>query len=513
MQKIAAIDAGSNAMRMIVGNVDDNWHVQPLENIRLPVRLGQDVFASGALQEKTLQQAVDAFRHFRRVADGFGVVKIRAIATSAMREAANGDILLDRISRTSGIDVEVISGAEEARLIHMGVADQIKLKGRRAVLIDIGGGSVEFTISENGNIVSTDSYNMGTVRLLEKLDGSRDRSLGALGSQHPFSMLVREYAEAARRRIDRELGSARVHICIGTGGNVEDLGRLRQRYFKETDATLITLDELETLIETLGRISVKERIRKFKLRPDRADVILPAAIVLHIIAHEAHVRSITIPGVGLKDGLLLEMADQLRTGPHVPRREQVWQSAVQLGRKYDIDSDHARLTARLAGQLFDQSRSLHSLGEEQRLLLEVGALLHDIGHFINTLDHDQHGYYILQANPLIGLDEHQQAIVANIVRYHRRSVSGSDDPSFKSLPQKDRIVVTKLSALLRLADGMDVSHANHVMGVSLVEKKKVWELSLRGRGDLMLEKWALNKRRVLFEEVFGVPLVIQDMES
>ncbi len=513
MQKIAAIDAGSNAMRMIVGNVNEAWEVEPIENIRLPVRLGQDVFATGALQEKTIQQAVEAFQHFQRVAKDFGVVKTRAIATSAMREATNGDILLDRIAQTSGIDVEIISGAEEARLIHLAVANVINLKGKRAMLIDIGGGSVEVTISENENIISTESYNMGTVRLLQKLDSSTDGVHTLARRSQSFSVLVREYAEAARRRIDHEIGAARVNVCAGTGGNVEDLGRLRQRYFKRSDAKLITLSELDQLIEILGALSVKDRIRRFKLRPDRADVILPAAIVLQLIAHEAHVRQVAIPGVGLKDGVLLEMADKLRLGPHPPHREQVWELAVQLGRKFDIDANHATLTARLARQLFDQSRSLHGLGEEERLLLEVGALLHDIGHFINTIDHDKHGYYILKANRLIGLNDHQQDVVANLVRYHRKAFPAPEDANFKALPQKDRITVTKLSALLRLADGMDVSHANHVLSATLAEKKWVWQLSLHGKGDLMLEKWALDKRRVFFEEIFGVPLEIMDNRS
>ena len=197
MQKIAAIDAGSNAIRMIVGNVDENWRVEPIENIRLPVRLGQDVFASGSLGEKTIQQAVEAFLHFQRVASDLGVVKTRAIATSALREAANGDILVDRIARTSGIEIEIISGAEEARLIHQAVAHTINLKGKRAVLIDIGGGSVEVTLSENQNMISTESYNMGTVRLLQKLDGEGDSGFPFPGSKRPFSLLVREYAEAA----------------------------------------------------------------------------------------------------------------------------------------------------------------------------------------------------------------------------------------------------------------------------------------------------------------------------
>ncbi len=512
MQRIAAIDAGSNAMRMIVGDVDDNWHVQPVENIRLPVRLGRDVFNSGAFQERTIQQAVAAFLHFQRLARDLGAARTRAIATSAMREATNGDILLDRILRTSGIEVEVISGAEEARLIHLAVASALKLKGKRAVLIDIGGGSVEVTISQNENITSTESYNMGTVRLLQKLDGANEWPLDTLGRKH-FTGLLREYAESARRRIDREIGPERVNICVGTGGTVEELGRLREKTLKAANGTSISLRELDELITRLSAMTVKERIRKLKIRPDRADVILPAAVVLQLIAQEAHARRISIPGVGLKDGVLLEMADQLRVGPHLPRREQVWESALQLGLKYNMDANHAALTARLARQLFDQSRALHKLGAEERLLLEVGALLHDIGHFISSMDHEKHGYYILQANRLIGLNTGQQEIVANLVRFHRKTGPTLDDPSFKSLPQRERITVAKLSALLRLADGMDVGHASHVSGASLAEKKKAWQLRLRGKGDLMLEKWALDKRRLLFEEVFGVPLQITDEGS
>ncbi len=143
------------------------------------------------------------------------------------------------------------------------------------MLIDIGGGSVEVTISENQNMISTESYNMGTVRLLQKLDGGGDPAFSLPGSRRPFSLLVREYAEAARRRIDRELGNARVNVCVGTGGTVEELGRLRQKVFKQQNEKLITLSELQDLIEELSGMSVKERIRKFKLRPDRADVILP----------------------------------------------------------------------------------------------------------------------------------------------------------------------------------------------------------------------------------------------
>jgi exopolyphosphatase/guanosine-5'-triphosphate,3'-diphosphate pyrophosphatase len=513
MHKIAAIDIGSNAIRMIVGSVNGTSKIETVENIRLPIRLGGDAFTAGYLREQTIQQATDAFVHFRRVADDFEVSKVRAVATSALREASNSDMLIDRIARASKIEIDLISGDEEARLIHLAVASAVNLKNKRAVLIDIGGGSVEVTISENQTIVSTESYKMGTVRLLQKLDNTgKESRFSFYTSKQPFSLLVREYAEAARQRIDREFGDTRINLCIGTGGNVEELGKLRQKLFDRTSDRQITPGELQDLIEKLSGMSIKDRIRKFKLRPDRADVILPAAIVLQIIAREAKAREIAIPQVGLKDGLLLEIADELARGPHLPRREQVWESALRLGLKYQFDAEHARLTAKLAGQLFDQSKPLHNLGDEERLLLEIGALLQDIGHFINMLDHDKHGYYILKADHLVGLNDRQHEIVANLVRYHRKSIPSPEDPNFRSLPQKDRLTVTKLTPLLRLAGGMDVSRARRITHVTLSEKKRNWELFLHSKGDLTLETWALNKRRGIFEEVFGVQLEVVNKE-
>ena len=502
MSKIAAIDVGSNAMRMVVGEVDEAWRVNTLENIRLPVRLGQDVFSKGYLEQETIQQTEEAFMRFKHVGDNYGIQRLRAVATSAAREASNGNVLIERVLSASGIELEIISGEEEARLIHLAVVHALNLKNKRTMLIDIGGGSVEVTISTGQNIISSESYNMGTVRLLEKLD-TKDNS------KHPFGKLVREYAEAARYRIERDIGGEKIQVCAATGGNVEEIGRLRQKLFKADSDRFVTLDELAELIERLNRLSYKERVQKLRLRPDRADVILPAAIVLHMVASEARVKQIAIPNVGLKDGILLDIAEDLSRSPRPQRREQAWESALHMGRKYQFDEKHARLTTKLAACIFEQSKALHELDDGNVLLLELAALLHDIGHFINTVDHEKHGYYLLSVNRLIGLTGREQNIVANLVRYHRKQAPTTADDNFKSLNQKDRAIVTKLSALLRLADAMDTSHANPVTHVTLKETKPGWQIQLSGKSDLMLENWSLSKHKSLFEEVFGVKLEIQ----
>jgi exopolyphosphatase/guanosine-5'-triphosphate,3'-diphosphate pyrophosphatase len=283
---------------------------------------------------------------------------------------------------------------------------------------------------------------------------------------------------------------------------------LRKKLFKGETDDLVTVDEIGKLIDKLSRMTYEERVRKMRLRPDRADVLLPAAVVLRMIAKEVRAKHVHIPGVGLKDGILLEMVPVVK-GPDLPRREQVWASAVRLGQKYKFDSEHSLLIARLAAKLFNQSLSLHHLTEKELLLLEVASLLHDIGHFINTIDHDRHGYYLLKHNQLVGLTEEQQEIVANVVRYHRKDDPSTADGNFKALSQKNRLVVTKLCAIMRLADALDTSHTGRVRDVILEQQKKQWRLIPVGEDALMLEKWSLEKRKALFQDVFGITLMIE----
>ncbi len=501
MANLAAIDTGSNAIRMLVSRLDNDGKLETLENIRLPVRLGQDAFTSRLFSEQTMQMAVDAFIRFRQVADLFEVKQVRAVATSAMREVINSNLLIDRIFRETGFTVETITGEEEARLIHLAVRHAVDLHGKIALLIDIGGGSIEVLLSDGDNILSTESLEMGTVRLLSKLAGQDGQRLS-------MGRLLREYAASAHHYIEHEVGDYRVEICAGTGGNVEEMGKLRKRLFNKRRSDVITLEEMEQLIDLLQTMSVEERMQKMGLNHDRADVILPAVIVLEMIAREAGIKEVLIPGVGLKDGVLLEMAP-LAIGPRLPRRIQVMASVEQMGRKYAYDADHANNTARLAVHLFDQTLSLHHLTENERLLLEAASMLHDIGHYINTIDHYQHGYYLLKHHPLIGLTAPEQEIVANLVYYHRKQIPAASDENVSTLPEKDRVIVTKLCAILRLADALDTSHLGRIKEVILEQQQgQQWNLHLVSDSEAMLERWGLSKRKSLFQDVFGVKLEV-----
>lgn len=499
MKNIAAIDAGSNGIRMAVARLSPDGQVQNLSSVRAPVRLGADAFAQGQITEPTMQAATDAFVRFQKSAADLMVTHLRAVATSALREARNSDVLVDRIARESGIQVEVISGEEESRLIHLAVSKVVDLRDRRAMLIDIGGGSVEVTLTEGGNIVSSESYRMGTVRLLQKFSAD--------GRSRPsFNRMVKEYAGATRRRLDHEIGKQGVDLCIGTGGNIEEMGELAKKLFRRESARLITLKDLAELVELLGGMTAPERVERLSLRPDRADVIMPAGVVLQSLARTGGVREVLIPGVGLKDGILWDLAAQAL--PRPARQEQVWSSARHLGEKYQLDTEHGEVVADLARQIFDQAAPLHGLGADERLVLEVAALLHDVGYYVNAINHDRHGHYLLENSFLFGLSEREQAVVANIVRYHRKTAPTLEHGHFKALQPRDRLLVNKLCALLRLADGIDTGHAGRVRRVALQSAKSRWTLVLEGEGDLALEKWTLTKRRLLFQDVYGVELAI-----
>jgi exopolyphosphatase / guanosine-5'-triphosphate,3'-diphosphate pyrophosphatase len=503
MPILAAVDVGSNAIRLVIATIDADRQIHVLENVREPVRLGVDVFTKGLISEQTLEQASEAFQGFKRSILQHGAKWTRAVATSAVREALNRDLFVDRMAQSSGIELSVISPEEEARLIQLAVAEKLDITKDVAMLVDIGGGSTEVTLVADGNIISTESYRMGAVRLLHLLEGEKH-------SEKHFNQLVREYVDATQKRLRKEIGKRHVDLCVGTGGNIETLGYLRTDVLRKDRNTVITREELEELVKRLSAITYEERVQDLGLRPDRADVIVPASIILQNIVRQAGVGEVQIPHVGLKDGLLLDMLDELYGGERYPNRPQVMTSALELGRKFQFDEQHGTTVARLAVQLFDETRSLHGLGLEHRQLLEVAALLHDIGTFVNVHDHHKHTQYMLGAIPLVGLSQLQRAIVANVARYHRKSMPKPQHDAFRLLSAKDRVIVSKLAAILRLADALDNEHASKVGALSVEYKKPKLLLRLQGDGDLLLEKWALAKKAGMFEEVFSVRVVMED---
>ena len=506
MTTIAAVDVGSNGMRLAIGRLLDEQIPHIVKTHREAIRLGKDVFSSGNITEETIDQSLQAFGNFRKHLDEYEVQHIRAIGTSALREAENQDLFIDRIYQNSGIEIETVSAEEEARLVHLAVTQSYDMRDKRAMLIDIGGGSVEIVLSQNGNIESTDSLKIGTVRLLELL-----RNQGS--SDEIFGKLTKDYVHRTEKWFGNVVAGQTFQMCIGVGGNVEALGKLRkEKLHKETNGE-IHQAELSQILEMLEAMSYEDRIDKFRLRPDRADVIIPASIVLTSLMRQGKIERLLIPKVGVKDGILLDIADTINLKGTRIQRDAVIYSALQVGRRYRFDEDHGRSVAKLALDIFDQTQDLHNLDQESRLLLEVAALLHDVGRYIRNSGHHKHTYYLLRETPIVGLDSAQMARAANIARYHRKAKPTPRHEPYEALPRYNRIEVSKLAAILRIAAALDLEQNGRVTEVRFQHNDSNVELKIIGKGSLLLEKWAVLKRCSLFEEVFGVNFSIADNEE
>lgn len=499
--KVAAVDVGSNAIRFLAAEFTSPTAYRVLAETRAPVRLGHEVFLSGRLDRAAMQAGVEAIAGFRKRMEDLGIVHYRAVATSATRESRNGDEFVARVRREAGIDLEVITGTEEARLVYEAIRAQVPFGKKKWMLVDLGGGSVEVSLVDATGILWSESHTLGSVRLLEELSGS---------SEDPgrFQRLLEEYMSSLRiPLIAKQWKPAGL---IATGGNIEALAKLLGAEPGRGRMAAIPMNDLRGAVAMLSRLSYRQRVEQLGLREDRADVIVPAAMVYERVASLAGAAEIIVPAVGLKDGVLVDMVDDLTTHQaHEDRKERAAvEGAVALGLRYLFDEKHARHVAWLAGSLFDQLEKEHRMDVADRRLLRVAAILHDIGIFIGHKKHHKHSLYIISQSEVPELTAREMDIVANVARYHRKGTPAAHHEDFNRLPSDDRERVAKLASLLRIADALDREHVQAVTGVTAMAGKSKLTLELEGDGDLLLERWALRRKAGLFTDTFGLEVEV-----
>src|SRR5579872_5428180 len=517
MPRFAAIDVGSNALRLRVVEAsapsprakgqaaltpDGFW--RDLATLRAPVRLGAEVFLSGRLAPASIGQACDALREFRQEMDRWKVDPYRAIATSAVREAKNGGTLVERARREAGVELETIEGIEEARLIQLAVTRRIPLVDKRALLVDVGGGSTELTLLDHGETAFTMSLPLGTVRTLEgylkgakALDRARERLLD--------------------EAIDRALGEAapqlgNVEVLVGTGGNVDTLLDLCPA--KATPRT-IDVPAARALYKKACAMSPAERRDAYSLRPDRADTIIPATAIFLRLAHMLKLTAILAPGVGLAAGILEELVDKFfHVWDSAGEAESVIEACARLGRRYHFDEAHSRQVCRFASQLFDDLQRVHAFGERDRLLLRAAAILHDIGDYVHYSGHHKHSQYLIQHADIMGLTPRERSIVANIARYHRKGPPDASHPSYRDLDKEARGKVRGLAAILRLADALDREHKQKIESVRAAVDRGAGRVTLflRGEGDRELEEWTVGAKASLWRDEYDLDVIVAKAE-
>jgi len=503
---VAVLDMGASAIRLVIAEVVSNGSVRVIEEASRGILLGRDTFSSGAIRSQTVDAAVATLEGFRSIIEGYGVHEVQAVATSAVREARNGDVFLDRIQGRTGISFGIINEAEESRLVFLAAKQALErhaaLRGARTLLVEVGGGSTSLTLLNRGETNRSGVYALGAVRLRQQLN------LRRLSHDVQISLLKRSILNVIDD-IRLEIPLGRVTHLVAIGGDVRFAAA--QIMEQETDKSerAIPREAFFAFCDEVERLDEDHLVDRFRLPAVEAETLVPSLLVYRTLLAETVAKRVIVSDASLRTGVLLDYA---MAGGRLATEEferQVLASAESVGQKFRFDRAHGRHVSMLATLLFDQIRDEHGLGARERLLLQVAALLHDVGMYISLRAHHKHSQYLLSASQIFGLSDDETAIVANIARYHRRGFPQLSHLPYVALDREDRLIVNKLASILRLANALDAEHLQKVRDLRFVRNDRVWTLELNGQGDLTMEQLAATARADLLAETFGRELVIR----
>jgi len=514
MTVLAAVDIGTNSIHLVVARVDAE-RFEVVDREREMVRLGSSARDMKRLTPAAMNRGIEVLTRFRQVAAIHGA-RLRAVGTSAVREAENRATFIERARDEAGVDVEVISGFEEARLIHLGVLQAVPVYDRQVLVCDIGGGSTELVVGRKGEVLTARSLKLGAIRLTRRY--------------FPKNRLNGDAVEACRQDIRitlapaiREIERLGFDVAVGSSGTIGAVCQMiAVRTTGAAPRTLNNLtvrrDDIDEVVRRLVKApTVKARTRIPGLDPRRADIILAGALILEQVARECGVEELTFSDFALREGVLLDTWRREHGGSLHHLSDLRRRSVLRLAEQMDEDLTHSARVARLALQLFDATAEVHALGDDSREVLEAAALLANVGLFLSHAGHHKHSYYVIRNSELLsGFTDREIELIAQVARYHRKSIPRLKHAEFAALDAEDRHRVRVMAGLLRIAVGLDRNHAGHVRGLSFRPGEDgvlVIEVEPEPSADVSLELHAANQRTDLFSEIAGQPVEVRELAA
>ena len=518
---LAAIDIGTNSFHMVVARVGDVEGVdgpsgpafEVIAREKEMVRLGSGSGDMKRLTPEAIERGVVALVRLARIA-AVHDADIHAVATSAVREAENAEEFLDRARHEAGVEVDVISGVEEARLIHLGVLQAVPVFDQRLVLIDIGGGSTEILVGEKGETLAAGSLKLGAIRLTRRFFRGDRLHPGAVAA-------CRRHIRSGLTPMVREVERFGFDVAIGSSGTAETVAAMAQARregepLRTYDNFVLSADEIRAVVADLAAAdTVGDRRKLPGMDPGRADIILGGALVLEQAVLALGIEELVISGNALREGALLDAASRRRGATLHHLRDLRRRSVLHLAESMDDDPAHSARTATLALQLFDELHRWHGLGDDSRELLEAAALLANVGMFVSHSEHHKHSYYLIRhSDRLAGFTDHEIELIALVARYHRKSAPKPKHVEWARLRPDDQERVRTLAGLLRVAIALDRSHDGRVANVAVGSANGAGALRVAvtpaDGADTVLELQTAEERKALLEDVLGHRVEIVD---
>jgi len=518
MPTFAAVDIGSNSCRLKIASVQMH-RLKTLHEDREVTRLGESVFQTGVISPEAMAATIRALKRFHKAVQLHVVDKMRVVATSAMRDARNAAAFTEWVKSTTGWNVEVISGLEEGRLIHLGVVThEVGARGR-CLLIDLGGGSCEVTVSDGGRIKTMVTMPLGAVRLREEFMQSDPPAKEDVAR-------LKQYIDRELRRAEKKLGTPRVGLVIATSGTAAALaeasGHVRKgRAAKKTLAKkrlervgVMTADtaDVRKLADRLAKMNNAQREAVPGIGPRRSEIIVGGSLVYANLLERMGLKGFRYSPLGLRDGVLAQMLAEadLRTSVHQKIENERWAGVLEVCERYNIEQRKTEPVRQHVVELFDALARVHELPEEYRLWLEAAAMMQDVGKFMNHQGHYRHTQYIIANSEIFGFSPEQRMIVSAIARYMGKSRPEPMDRPMRWIAVEEHTHVTRAVVLLRLAMALNQDRASAVlqMRTHVYPKRVLLEL-VPGRGGAELEAWSLRKEADYFREVFRRELFVE----
>jgi exopolyphosphatase/guanosine-5'-triphosphate,3'-diphosphate pyrophosphatase len=507
---MAAIDIGSSAIRMDIAEVNADGAIRVLDSLKKGVQLGREAFTDGHLSQETIRAACEALQDFKKVMDSYGVSRYRAVATSAVRESSNSETFLDRLLMSTGLDVEVIDGPEENRLTLSAVMDSLRgesdIGKAKTLLVEVGGGSTDIAFFGEGELQQSSTLPLGSIRLRAGL------STGPAKPEQQVRLLKRQI-NSFLSNLKREMEIRDAVHCIALGGDVRLAARILNVSGQNARLSTISKDALSDLVDTLSKLTTDALVQKYSLPYLDAETLVPALLTYVQLLRETQVQNIIISDANIRAGILQDLAPAEQGKRRKKLSIQILSAARSLGRKYHYDESHAERVRELSVRLFDELKVEQRMTDTHLLYLEVAALLHDIGLFISTRSHHKHSYYLISSSELFGLRKRELELIANIARYHRRAMPQRSHAQFVALDRDERMIVSKLAAILRVANALDKDHLQKALELQISREGDQVVLTASNISDMTMGRLALASRSDFFTEVFGKKVILREADK